>query len=179
MPQLKEGKVMSHNTPNSKSATPDNIKNLWATTPESFRHAQVLCGAEFDIDVSASENNTKCLAYLSEEDNAISQPWFDVEIKSAWCNPPFDLKREFLAKAYKERVNGLICMMIPYEPTTKWWREYVHGKASIVYVPDGRYNFLHPETGKEIKGVSFASCFVVFTSMMLETQYVHFNRSEL
>ena len=172
---------MSHNTPNSKSNTDVNIKNLWATTQDAYKDACKLCGAYyFELDAAASSKNKKCALYINEDQDALTIEWFREElVKTVWCNPPFDLKREFLAHAYNQRKHGLTCMMIPYEPTTKWWREFVHDKASIVYVPDGRDNFIHPKTEKEIKGVSFASCIVVFTPLTLTTQYIHFKRGDI
>lgn len=172
---------MSHSIAGFKSKTKSDIKNLWITSASAYRDAEILCGAaRFDIDVAASESNRKCGRFIDKQENALEQFWFsDYRVRWAWCNPPFDLKREFLDKAYEQRASGNTCLMIPYEPCTKWWRSHVHGKASVVYIPDGRYNYCHPETGEEIKGVAFASCFVVFTSLNMPTQYVHFNRGDL
>lgn len=170
---------MSHSIAGFKSRTKSDIKNLWITSDEAFRHALSLCGqSHFDIDVAASVRNARCEVFFTKEDDGLKRFWFSSAMW-AWCNPPFDLKREFLDKAYEQRAHGNTCLMIPYEPCTKWWRSHIHGKASVVYIPDGRYNYCHPETGEEIKGVAFASCFVVFTSLNMPTQYVHFNRGDL
>jgi phage N-6-adenine-methyltransferase len=168
---------MSHTIAGKTSNTAENIKNIWRTTDQAYRDALILCGRKsFDIDAAADSTNKRCSLFIGAEQDATKSDWFYPNVSWAWCNPPFDLKREFLDRAYNQRYLGSTCMMIPFEPTTKWWLEYVHGKASVVYIPDGRYNFYHPETGEETKGVAFASCFVVYTSITMPTQYVHFIR---
>lgn len=167
-----------------QTKTPPVHKDYWRTSDLAYADACLLCGVKsFDIDIAASYENKRCAYYLDESQNALSFPsWFTdgcIDKQTAWCNPPFSNKFAFLDKAYqqiKKHQNKLICMMIPYEPCTDWWRKYVHNKASIVYVPSGRYNFVHPETGEEIKGVNFASAFVVFTGLHIGTMYHHFQR---
>lgn len=160
-----------------KTNTPESAKDYWRTSDLAYRDACYLCGIDgFHVDVAASKENKKCEYFVSEDDNALLTTWnFDV-LEFAWCNPPFSRKAEFLQKAYSERFNINTCMMLPYEPCTGWWRDNVDGKAVAVFVPDGRYNFCHPETGEEIKGVNFASAFVVFTSLKVPTQYIQFKR---
>lgn len=171
---------MSHTTPGKASKTKSLNKDLWQTTDYAYKDACFLCGVEsFDFDVAASKENTKCTVY--SDDSLGNTDWFaSYDLDTVWCNPPFSRKIEFLDKAYRDIVNhysAMACIMIPYEPCTKWFREHVHNKAHTVYVPDGRYNFIDPETGKEIKGVPFTSCFVVFNNLYFtETQYVHFKR---
>lgn len=157
--------------------TPENKKDYWRTSDQAYQDACYLCGLDdFYIDVAASEENRKCGAYIDEPLDALNIEWFARGSRTAWCNPPFSRKVEFLQKAHKQRHEGMTCMMLPYEPCTKWWRENVDGKATVVYVPDGRYNYCHPETGKPVQGVNFASAFVVFTSLTMPTQYVPFLR---
>lgn len=157
--------------------TPLNIKDYWRTSDRAYRDACYLCGVDnFNVDVAADDGNKKCYAYISEQADSLCIDWFLGDFENAWCNPPFSRKVEFLQKAYEQRIGGLICMILPYEPCTKWWRENIDGKATVVYVPDGRYNYCHPETGKTVQGVNFASAFVVFTALTMPTQYVQFVR---
>lgn len=160
-----------------KTNTPTNQKDYWRTSNQAYRDACYLCGVgQFEIDVAASEENKRCNHFLSESDDSLSTNWKFGSLRSVWCNPPFSRKVEFIKKAYDERHNALICMMLPYEPCTKWWRDNIDGKATVVYVPDGRYSYCHPETGKSVQGVNFSSAFVVFTSLTMPTQYVQFDR---
>ena len=170
---------MSHTTAGKKSNTSENLKDYWRTSDLAYNDACYLCGVDkFDIDLAAkSYLESRGKSFISESMDSLSTDyWFHGSHKTAWLNPPFSKKVEFLQKAYQERKNGLICVMIPYEPCTTWFRDNVHNKASVVFVPDGRYNFLHPETGEEIKGVNFACCFAVVNSLEMPTSYVHFQR---
>ena len=104
---------------------------------------------------------------------------FGPVIKVVWCNPPFSQKELFLkrAKEQSEKHNLTVCCMIPFEPCTKWWREFVSDKATFVYVPSGRYCFVDDEAKKEVKGVNFCSCFVVFTPLYAkEAIMINFER---
>ena len=170
---------MSHTTQGNKTSTQLSKKDYWETTQYALNDALYLCGLRrFELDIAASTYSAKAINFYSETDDALSdtRPWGEYTLNAMWCNPPFSLKTEFLDKAYSQRKQGLICMMIPYEPCTKWWRKYVDGRASVVFVPDGRYNFIDPETRREVKGVNFCSCFVVFNSLNVPTQYVNFER---
>ncbi|CAG8998071.1 MAG: hypothetical protein CENE_00002 [Candidatus Celerinatantimonas neptuna] len=165
-----------------KSATLSGDKNRWGTMWNCFYDAQTLYGRDFILDVAAEPQTTKTRRYYT------SAEWFDrcrVEGDFQfsllddlvgfdglqcdwephwWCNPPFDQKAAFIAKAIEEARKGNPGMMLlPYEPLTKWWRSGVEGHASAIYEPDGRYNFFEPDgkTGKS--GVNFGCVFVLFT----------------
>lgn len=178
----------------NRTSTKSTIKDYWRTSPKAVADAEALIGAKFVFDACAKDEASiikpKLPAFVEScGDDALGSDaiWGMINIDQVygsairgpgWCNPPFSRKTEFLEKAAQQaKSHGImVCCMIPLEPATKWWRECVEGKATRVFIPDGRYNFLHPDSGEEIKGVSFPSCFAVFTSMGGPTQYVHFNR---
>lgn len=168
-----------------KSKTDANQKDYWRTSDLAFADARVLCGVtKFDLDAAASPHNARSDKFYTEDDDALTKQWLTPLANYVWCNPPFSRKVEFLQHVAKQTrfraappvMGGVICMMIPYEPTTDWFRQNVHDKATVVFVPDGRYNYCHAETGVEIKGCNFASCFAVFTTLHAETNYVHYER---
>lgn len=165
-----------------KTATAQSDKNRWGTTWSCFYDAQYLYGREFILDVAAEPETTKARRFFA------SAEWFDLARRRGsfnlrvldhligfdgltcdweshwWCNPPFDLKAEFLAKANHEVKRGKPGMMLlPYEPLTGWWREGVEGHASAIYEPDGRYNFYEPDGETRKTGANFGSVFVLFT----------------
>jgi phage N-6-adenine-methyltransferase len=170
---------MSGKTPGVQSSTPENKKDNWNTPEHAIRDASILIGMPFTLDACACDHVTaKAPEFISPDLDALKVSWVPKQPGAVWCNPPFSRKAEFLNHA-RQQSNWhklTIVMMIPYEPCTKWWREHVSGKASIVYVPDGRYNYCDPVTKREITGVNFASCFVVFTPLTMPTQYVEFSR---
>lgn len=183
-----------------KSATPKSDKNRLSTTWDCFNDAKTVTGLSFALDVAAESATAKCANYITPEEDALSVCWGErlskvmvkmgrmmhtrmpVAALGIWCNPPFDRKLDFIQKAYDEsRKHGVaICLLIPYEPQTIWWRCMIEGVARTVYEPRGRYNFYEPD-GKTIKtGVNFGTCFVLFDgSYINETQYIKFTPSAL
>ena len=65
-----------------------------------FNNIKNTLGVEYDIDLSASSENTKCDKFWSAEQDALKQVWNE---KFNWCNPPYskDLQPKFVQKAYK------------------------------------------------------------------------------
>lgn len=175
---------MSHVTAGKKTETPVSKKDFWNTSDLALNDAMALCGVnQFDLDACAtSENESKGLEFIDQKMCALSSEWlstFGCFVKTVWCNPPFSQKELFLKRAKEQSAkhNLIVCCMIPFEPCTKWWREYVSDKATFVYVPDGRYNFVDDETKQEVKGVNFCSCFVVFTPLLTkEAVFINFER---
>ena len=157
-----------------KSETPSDEKNRWGTTWECFRRAQELFGSEFVIDVCAEPETSKCVLFIGRElfENPLGSIQLAVDsldddvdwMDGFWCNPPFNQKKEFIQKAIEQTKLGHSGMMlIPYEPCTKWFRKLVVPFATVIYVPDGRYNFLEIDGKTKKKGVNFPSCFVLWT----------------
>lgn len=165
----------------TKSTTDASKKDLWNTKWSAVSDASYLVG-DFSVDLASFEHAKKAPTCITPEMDSLTVNWDEnvVEGTVAWCNPPFSRKFEFLAKAYQTSVefNTPICVMIPCEVATKWWAEYVYGKASSVFIPDGRYDFVDNDTKEELKGVPFASCFVLFDgeSGQFQTEYIHFKR---
>ena len=161
-----------------KSKTASGDKNRWATTWDCFTTAEGLFGRMFQLDVCAEPQTAKAPMYYITPDwqmdlgalrgsastcigfDALQCAWAN----DFWCNPPFDLKREFIEAAREASNYGLSGMMLlPYEPCTKWFRELVMPYDDTVYVPDGRYNFLETDGVTKKSGVNFPSCFVLWT----------------
>lgn len=182
------------------SNTPKSDKNRLATTWECFNDAKLVTGLSFVLDVAAEPETAKCVNYITPEEDALTINWgarlAQVNKKNAnliatrlpvanvglWCNPPFDLKFDFIQKAYDEsRMHGLsICLLIPYEPQTIWWRCMIDGVARAVYEPRGRYSFYKPDGVTKMSGSNFGVCFVVFDgSYINHTNYIKFTPSAL
>jgi phage N-6-adenine-methyltransferase len=170
---------MSGKTLGAGSTTPDNKKDYWNTPWHAVHDASALVGQPFVLDACATDRHAaKAYLYISPDEDALKEQWDPEKPGAVWCNPPFSQKFAFLERAHQQSIlHGLtICVMVPYERCTKWWQQYVNGRATVVYVPDGRYNYCDDTTKEEISGVNFASCFVVFTPLTMPTQYVDFLR---
>ena len=168
------------------SKTPEADRNFWATQWECFADAQELHGRKFALDVCAEPLTAKCERYIARPElfdelldyphqlrdkapdaasgavcvglDALQLPWED----DWWCNPPFDIKEQFIRKAKREQSKGHAGMMLlPYEPLTNWWRASL-SEGVIIYEPDGRYNFMERDGKTKKSGSTFGSVLVSF-----------------
>lgn len=131
--------------------------DLWETPQEFFDALNDEFG--FDIDVCALPENAKCDQYYTPEQDGLSQPWQGV----VWCNPPYgrDIGK-WVQKAYEEnkKENNFIVMLSPARTDTKWFHDYIYGKAEIRFVK-GRLKF-----GESKNSAPFPSMVVVFRPKM-------------
>lgn len=117
------------------------------TTPDEFLD---LLDYEFGfvLDVAAQKENTKCVDFLTEEDNALICPWK----KTNWCNPPYGDKKspvkKWAEKAYKESLRGnTTVMLLPINKQDQaWFHKFAIPFAEIRIVV-GRINFVDAITG--------------------------------
>lgn len=93
----------------------------------------------FTLDACASPSNAKCFNYFTPENDGLSQPWIGV----VWCNPPYGRQvQKWVEKAYKTAQAGDddVVMLLFAKTDTKWFHEYVYGKAEIRFIR-GRIKF--------------------------------------
>ena len=94
----------------------------------------------FSLDACALPENAKCESYYTPKDDGLSKPWRG----GVWCNPPYG--REILSwvkKAYEEsqkEYNSFVLMLLPARTDTKWWWDWVQGKATLFFIK-GRVKF--------------------------------------
>jgi phage N-6-adenine-methyltransferase len=150
---------------------PRNLTDALGGGPQDWRTPQWLFDSVCRIwpigcDVAASSGNALHAKFYdgsTPEADGLSAPWprHDWGGTWAWCNPPFGEISEWTQKAVKEYKQGShSIMLVPARLETNWWwatRQFCH---TIVLRP--RVNYVHPETGREMQGVSFASMLLVF-----------------
>lgn len=94
----------------------------------------------FNLDVCANESNHKCKMYYDKNQDGLSMPWKGHVV---WCNPPYGREIGLWVKtAYLEHnAHGTtIVMLLPARTDTRWFHNYVLGKASIRFL-QGRLKF--------------------------------------
>jgi phage N-6-adenine-methyltransferase len=108
----------------------------------------------FELDVCANFENTKCAKFYSEEDDGLQQQWDG----SCWCNPPYGRKVcEWVKKAYDSVSLGTkIVMLLPARTDTKWFHDYIYNKFEVRFLK-GRLKF-----GDSKNSAPFPSMIVVF-----------------
>ena len=123
--------------------------DLWET-PQGFFDA-LDKEFHFDLDVCAISENAKCKRFFTPEMDGLKQDWTGM----VWCNPPYGRKvGEWVQKAAES--NCTVVMLLPARTDTKWFHDYIYGKAEIRFVR-GRLKF-----GGAENAAPFPSMVVVF-----------------
>ena len=116
---------------------------------------------EFTLDPCADENNHKCDFYYSKEDNGLLADWGGNVV---FCNPPYGkeiglwVKKSYetYKNAWNYKKRTIVVMLIPARTDTKWFHEYIYGKAEIRFIK-GRLKF-----GDSKNSAPFPSMVVIF-----------------
>ena len=130
--------------------------DLWETPRDLFDKLDA--EFRFTLDVCALPENAKCPKYYTPEQDGLSQPWYGC----CWCNPPYGRQIvKWIEKAAQSAENGaLVVMLLPARTDTRWFHEYIYGKAEIRFVK-GRLKF-----GESKNSAPFPSMVVVFRPKM-------------
>ena len=120
-----------------------NTKLLFSSNSDMWETPQWLFDKlnsefNFDLDVCAVPENAKCAAYYTPIMDGLNQPWYG----RCWCNPPYGRNIDkWIKKAYKSYCDGaLVVMLLPARTDTKWFHNYIYGKAEIRFIL-GRLKF--------------------------------------
>ena len=111
--------------------------DMWAT-PQTFFDA-LNEEFHFTLDVCATYENAKCVAYYTKFDDGLSQPWRGV----CWCNPPYGREiGKWAKKAYESAKEGAtVVMLLPARTDTAWFHDYIYHKATEIRFVRGRLKF--------------------------------------
>lgn len=98
----------------------------WSTPQDTFDalHAEF----DFQIDLAATDENTKCIAWLGKDTDSLTWRWH-LKAQRGWLNPPYSrgLCAKFIAKAADERRKGfLTVMLLPARTDTKAFHAHVY-----------------------------------------------------
>ena len=113
--------------------------NIVAETPK-YLFDKISSIFNFSLDVCALPENAKCENYYTPKDDGLSKPWMG----GVWCNPPYGREISlWVKKAYEEsqkEYNSFVLMLLPARTDTKWWWDWVQGKATLFFIK-GRVKF--------------------------------------
>lgn len=123
--------------------------DLWETPQDLFDKLDA--EFHFDLDVCALPDNAKCKRYYTPETDGLSQKWGGC----CWCNPPYGRQIGKWVKKASE-AEGTVVMLLPARTDTKWFHDYILGKAEIRFLK-GRLKF-----GGSNNSAPFPSMVVVF-----------------
>jgi phage N-6-adenine-methyltransferase len=129
-----------------KDRTKGGGKEFYETDDEFFELLDWEFG--FGLDAAASKQNAKCKNFISKAVNALLDTILWEKIcpagKSVFLNPPYTrgMVNEFLRKAYETSWKGTTVVVLVHTCTdTKYWDQWVWGKAAEVRHVKGRLRF--------------------------------------
>ncbi len=109
--------------------------DLWAT-PQSF-FDELDKEFNFTLDPCANKENAKCAKFFTQDENGLMQPWAGERV---FCNPPYG---RVIGDWVKKCATGgatLTVALLPARTDTRWFHEYIYGKAEIRFIK-GRLKF--------------------------------------
>ncbi len=124
----------------------ENSRDCWETPLPLFQ----LLDEEFHFTVDAAANmrNKKCQEFFGPDNdnpakrNALTIPWGH---NTVWINPPYSDIAPWLRKAYVESQEGAtVVVLIPLDPSTKWWTEWAMRATEIRFLTGARVQFVPP-----------------------------------
>ncbi len=121
------------------------MNDEWCTPDDLFNSLN----SEFDFkfDAACKLANAKCSTgnYLDLGIDALEAPWHKA-IGSIWLNPPYSRGNilPFMKKAYAESqlCNEYIVCLVRDDPTARWYKNWVDGKALEVRRLKKRVRFI-------------------------------------
>lgn len=137
--------------------------NEWAT-PQDF-YDKLDKEFNFTLDPCSTKENAKCRKFYTKEDDGLSKSWAG---EIVFMNPPYGREIKYwIEKAYteiiktreRERERTIVVCLIPARTDTRYWHEYIFGKAKEIRFVKGRLKF-----GDGSGSAPFPSAVVVFDS---------------
>ena len=130
-------------------------KNNWGTPQELFDSLdKEFC---FTLDPCSDNINHKCEKHYTLNENGLTKSW-DNEI--VFMNPPYGKEiSKWVEKANNSK--GIIVGLLPARTDTKWFHNYVYGKAELRFIK-GRIRFIDAVTGKQGGSPTFPSVIAIW-----------------
>lgn len=128
--------------------------DLWPT-PQWF-YDELHAEFNFTLDPCSTAANAKCPTFFTKEDDGLTQEWAP---HTVFMNPPYGREiADWIRKAYEEsRKGATVVCLVPARTDTRWFHEYVYGKADEIRFVKGRLKF-----GDAKNSAPFPSMVVVY-----------------
>jgi phage N-6-adenine-methyltransferase len=159
------------------SNTPKSVKDCWRTPRWLVEFCETtLPGRRLLLDAAAGgfpRPNAVCPVWLSEKEDGLSVSWsvpLDNKATDAvFCNPPYSNTGAWVKKAAMEiKTNGVSSVLVIPTPNGERYWGFIEEFATAVTFILGRVAFIHPETGRQVKGNTRGTCVVTFDAHRYE-----------
>ena len=110
----------------------------WPTPQEFF--AVLDAEFRFTLDPCASPDNAKCARYFTKDQDGLRQPWGRHRV---FCNPPYGrMMSQWARKCFEASREGALVLLLAHARTdTRWFHDWVYGKAAEIRFVRGRLRF--------------------------------------
>jgi site-specific DNA-methyltransferase (adenine-specific) len=108
-------------------------------TPQSF-FDELNREFKFTLDPCATRSNAKCANYLTRRENGLERDWGTHVV---FCNPPYGKAiYSWTRKCYEASRKGALVVLLAHARTdTRWFHDWVYGKAAELRFIRGRLRF--------------------------------------
>ena len=118
---------------------------------------------QFTLDPASCAAADKGIPYFTKEDNGLVQDWTG---QAVFCNPPFNLSKEFLEKCVNSELRPSV-FFVAVRPDTHYWHTDVWPHATDILFFKGRSKFENAEGGT-YRNAQFPTCLVGFHGATFE-----------
>ena len=132
-------------------------KHYWET-PQTF-FDELNKEFNFTLDVASTDENAKTKNHFTIESDGLSNKWKG----NVFCNPPYGKEIGlWVKKAYEESLtnDGVIVLLIPDRTDTRYWHDYIFGKAKEIRFLKGRLKF--ELNGEAKQSAPFPSAVIIY-----------------
>ncbi|PLX71854.1 MAG: adenine methyltransferase [Denitrovibrio sp.] len=126
---------------------------IWETPQDLFD--QLNAEFQFNLDPCALAENAKCERYFTPEEDGLSKSWDGCRV---FMNPPYGREIPVLIEKAASSKALIVCLL-PARTDTRWFHDYVYGKAEIRFIK-GRLKF-----GNAVHNCPFPCMIVVFNNL--------------
>lgn len=132
---------------------------------------------DFDVDLCASKENTKCKNFISKEDDALTVDWNRYGGRG-WCNPPYSNPELWVEECARQSFNGFNSVLLIPTPNGERYYKNIFQNAHSVTMIEGRIAFIAPcnfytknnkgkisyfKKGDNVSGNTRGSCVIDFS----------------
>ena len=141
-----------------------NKNNAWCTPRDFFDKLNK--EFNFTLDPCCMPKSALCKKYYTPDEDGLKQDWFGEVV---FVNPPYGREiGKWVKKCYEEgqKENTIVVVLIPSRTDTRYFHNYILGKAEIRFIK-GRLKFIDldyegKEEDRKMSPAPFPSMLVIF-----------------
>ena len=141
-----------------------NKNNAWCTPRDFFNKLNE--EFHFTLDPCCMPKSALCKKYYTPDEDGLKQDWSGERV---FVNPPYGREiGKWVKKCYEEsqKENTLVIMLIPSRTDTRYFHDYILGKAELRFIK-GRLKFIDldykgKEEDRKMSPAPFPSMIVIF-----------------